>query len=326
MRGHATSFSGVRKKSSNGFQLIDAISNGSGETGDFIRRRAAGLEPFPELGVSDAAEVLHQPLNVRGFDVCLEPFGVLARVAELDKAAFNTFDEFLGLAAVALTVPFLAAEIVAPFAHRAAPIRDHVAVFNPGVRRDLIDGGVRAAFDVAYILVIPVRGQHHDDLKAVELLAADKAIVDPAPALFVFQFANALVAFAFKTGVDEAAVGLNHLLGAVERAKLFNFPGRHKIGGLDEIATGPCDAGGEGFGVNLGAELRGPLNAVGVGHFHFGICAGFALFHKREGGFGSLLTAADSADEIEGLDSARIRPYDRPSGDDRVRLVWKRQF
>lgn len=78
MRAHATSFSCVRKKSSNGFQPIDAVADGSDETGDFVRRSAAGLEPFPKLGVGDAAEVLHQPLNARDFDVCLEPFGALA--------------------------------------------------------------------------------------------------------------------------------------------------------------------------------------------------------------------------------------------------------
>jgi hypothetical protein len=65
-------------RSSNILQLIDTVADGGGETGDFIRHRATGLEPFAELGVGDAAEVLHQQLNVRGFDVGLEPLGMLS--------------------------------------------------------------------------------------------------------------------------------------------------------------------------------------------------------------------------------------------------------
>src|SRR5438045_3610692 len=44
---------------------------------------------------------------------------------------------------------------------------------------------VRPTRDVAPILAIPVRQEHHDDLQSIELSRADEWIVVPRPAMFV---------------------------------------------------------------------------------------------------------------------------------------------
>src|SRR5262249_6256413 len=150
-----------------------------------------------------------------------------------DLIAFGAFDEIFGLAAEAIAIPFLAADVSSPFAHRTAPIDDHITILQPAFGRGLKDSRVRAALNVTHVFVIPVRYQHHDHSQPVQFFRSDERVLNPAPAQFFIQLLDALFTPQLEAGVGETPVRSNELLGPLEGAELLDFAARDEKGGLD---------------------------------------------------------------------------------------------
>src|SRR5713226_9583607 len=137
--------------------LLDAATNRLGEAFHLFGARATGLQACANLLIRDSTEILQQPLHVAHADAGREVRGVLPLVAPLYRPLVDALDEVGRLSREALTIPFVTGEVIAPLAHRAAPVGDQIAQLLAASVRILEDRVVRAAIGVAGVLVVPVR-------------------------------------------------------------------------------------------------------------------------------------------------------------------------
>src|SRR5262249_40618936 len=139
-----------------------------------------------------------------------------------------------GLAAEPFAVPFFAAEVSAPLAHRTAPVGDQVTIFESTLGRDLEYRGVRPALRVSHAFVIEVRGEHHNHFQPVQFLRTGERVLEPTPALFTVQLLDALAGARLEAGFGETAVGFEIFFRAGQIAEVFDSADRDEIVRLDE--------------------------------------------------------------------------------------------
>src|SRR5262249_37967644 len=149
--------------------------------------------------------------------------------------------ELGALLGVILAVPLVpAAYGKTPLAQRGSPILNDVAVLDDSVLGVLQDGYIRRdVTDFPGVLVVPVRGERHQDFQPVQLPSSDEGIVVPRPVV-AFQESPQL-----KARIPEPSILLDELGGALEVSDPFDSSFGHEVDRLDEVSRRPGEAPGD---------------------------------------------------------------------------------